>query len=82
MSGMKRQIMSISLPMEMSRWIRELVADSEFASVSDYLRVLVRNDRQRRRIEAAERREHRARIARSMSGHHESCVGPHGQRHR
>ncbi|MEQ1644462.1 MAG: hypothetical protein ABL959_13525 [Pyrinomonadaceae bacterium] len=78
---MKRQIMSISLPADMSMWIRELVEDSDFASVSDYFRALVRTDRQRRRIYAAEQREHRARIARSMSERIDSCGQPHGQRH-
>jgi len=51
---MKRQIMSISLPADMSMWRRELVEDSDFASVSDYFRALVRNDRQQRRIYADE----------------------------
>ncbi|MGE3466169.1 MAG: type II toxin-antitoxin system ParD family antitoxin [Pyrinomonadaceae bacterium] len=82
MSGIKRQVLSISLPPEMSKWIRNLVADSEFASVSDYLRDLVRVDMQLRRIRSAERREHRARIARSMSDHLRSCDWPHGQKHR
>lgn len=41
------------MPAQMVRWLRQRVADDrEFSSVSDYIRELVTNDRERLRIKA------------------------------
>ena len=50
---MKRKVVTISMPAQMVRWLRQRVADDrEFSSVSDYIRELVTNDRERLRIKA------------------------------
>lgn len=59
--------MTVSLPDPLKDWIEERVAAEDFASASDYLRELVRRDRQRQdrdeRLDAL-----RNRIAESFGG--------------
>ena len=51
---MARKVVTVSMPPGMVKWVHERVAnDQEFVSVSDYIRELVRNDRERLRIKAA-----------------------------
>jgi len=50
---MKRKVVAISMPPQLVKWLRQRVADDrEFTSVSDYIRELVTNDRERLRIKA------------------------------
>jgi Arc/MetJ-type ribon-helix-helix transcriptional regulator len=51
---MARKVVAVSMPPGMAKWVQERVAnDQEFVSVSDYIRELVRNDKERLRIKAA-----------------------------
>lgn len=43
--------MTVSLPDPLKDWIEERVAAGDFASASDYVRELVRRDRQRQDVE-------------------------------
>ncbi|MEQ1644199.1 MAG: hypothetical protein ABL959_12200 [Pyrinomonadaceae bacterium] len=48
---MARQVLSISVPANVLKWVRRRVAeDEEFHSVSDYIRELIRNDQERLKI--------------------------------
>ncbi len=50
---MKRKVVAISMPPQMVKWLHQRVAeDKEFASVSDYIRELVINDKERLKIKA------------------------------
>ena len=50
---MKRKVVAISMPPQMVKWLQRRVAeDREFTSVSDYIRELVANDRERLKIKA------------------------------
>ncbi|MFT3745980.1 MAG: hypothetical protein QM785_17050 [Pyrinomonadaceae bacterium] len=50
---MTRKILSVSLPPPVEKWVRNHVKISkEFDSVSDYIRVLIKNDRNRLRNKA------------------------------
>lgn len=51
---MARKVVAVSMPPGMVKWVQERVAnDQEFVSVSDYIRELVRNDKERLRIKAS-----------------------------
>jgi Arc/MetJ-type ribon-helix-helix transcriptional regulator len=51
---MKRKVVAISMPPKMVNWIQQRVAeDREFTSVSDYIRELVINDRERLKIKTS-----------------------------
>jgi Arc/MetJ-type ribon-helix-helix transcriptional regulator len=50
---MKRKVVTISMPPQMVTWLQHRVAmDREFTSVSDYIRELVINDRERLKVKA------------------------------
>lgn len=50
---MKRKVVAISMPPRMVTWIQQRVAeDKEFSSVSEYIRELVINDKERLKIKA------------------------------
>lgn len=50
---MKRKVVAISMPPQMVKWLQQRVAeDREFKSVSDYIRELVINDKERLKIKA------------------------------
>ncbi len=40
--------MNVSLPDDMKRWVEEQADGTDFANVSDYVRDLIRRDRERR----------------------------------
>ena len=53
MKNMTRKILSVSLPPDIEKWVRNRVErDKEFHSVSDYIRELIKNDRTRLRNKA------------------------------
>ncbi|HQU91316.1 MAG TPA: hypothetical protein PLK77_03420 [Pyrinomonadaceae bacterium] len=50
---MTRKVVTISMPPAMVMWLQRRVAeDREFTSVSDYIRELVINDRERLKVKA------------------------------
>ena len=51
---MARQVVTVSMPSAMVKWVQERVEnDQEFVSVSDYIRELIRNDKERLKIKAS-----------------------------